>query len=82
MLLEDLESLEGFALLKGIFLEPYKGGSSGSGSSSSSGSGGGKGSSSRKIQRDRPASPYLPIFAIFVVLYAFTFIYLTSSKTK
>jgi hypothetical protein len=71
MLLEDLESLEGFALLKGIFLEPYKGGG-----------GGGKGSSSRKIQRDRPASPYLPIFAIFVVLYAFTFIYLTSSKTK
>jgi hypothetical protein len=78
MLLEDLESLEGFALLKGIFLEPYKGGSGGGGSSS----GGGKGSSSRKIRRDRPASPYLPIFAIFVVLYAFTFIYLTSSKTK
>ena len=80
MLLEDLESLEGFALLKGIFLEPYKGGSGGSGGSG--GGGGSKGSSSRKIRRDRPASPYLPIFAIFVVLYAFTFIYLTSSKTK
>ncbi len=69
MLLEDLEDLEGFALLKAVFLEPFKGGSGGHGSSS-------------KTRRNRPQSPYLPIFAIFVVLYSFTYIYLTSSKTK
>lgn len=66
-----LEYLEGFALLKAVFLEPFKGG----------GGGGGDGSSS-KTRRNRPQSPYLPIFAIFVVLYSFTYIYLTSSKTK
>ena len=64
-----LEDLEGFALLKAVFLEPFKGGSGGRGSSS-------------KTRRNRPQSPYLPIFAIFVVLYSFTYIYLTSSKTK
>lgn len=63
-----LEDLEGFALLKAVFLEPFKGG-------------GGRGSSS-KTRRNRPQSPYLPIFAIFVVLYSFTYIYFTSSKTK
>ena len=72
-----LEDLEGFALLKAVFLEPFKGGSGGSGG----GSGGGRGSSS-KTRRNRPQSPYLPIFAIFVVLYSFTYIYFTSSKTK
>lgn len=69
-----LEDLEGFALLKAVFLEPFKGGSGGGGS-------GARGSSS-KTRRNRPQSPYLPIFAIFVVLYSFTYIYLTSSKTK
>lgn len=68
-----LEDLEGFALLKAVFLEPFKGGGGGSG--------GGRGSSS-KTRRNRPQSPYLPIFAIFVVLYSFTYIYFTSSKTK
>ena len=68
-----LEDLEGFALLKAVFLEPFKGGS---------GSGGGGRGSSSKTRRNRTQSPYLPIFAIFVVLYSFTYIYFTSSKTK
>jgi hypothetical protein len=74
-----LDNLEGFALLKAVFLEPFKGGGGGGG-------GGGRGSSSRRKsreeQRNRPPSPYLPILAIFVVLYSFAYIYFTSSKTK
>lgn len=80
MYLEDLEDLEGFALLKAVFLEQFKGGGGGGGG------GGGRSSSSRRKSRDgqinRPPSPYLPIFAIFVVLYSFAYIYFTSSKTK
>ena len=68
MYLEDLEDLEGFAILKNLFLEPFKGGSGG----------GGRGSSSRKKNKGI-TRPYLSIFAFFIVLYTFTYIYFSSS---
>ena len=32
MILEDLENLEGFAIMKSFFMEPFKGGGGGGGS--------------------------------------------------
>lgn len=69
MILEDLEKLEGFAIMKSFFMEPFKGGS-----------GGGRGGSSRR-KNDIKQSPYYPIFIIFIILYSLTFLYSTS-KTK
>ena len=66
MYLEDLEGLEGLALLKNLFLEPFKGGGSG------------RGSSSRKKNKEI-TRPYLSIFTFFIVLYTFTYIYFSSS---
>lgn len=67
MILEDLENLEGFAIMKSFFMEPFKGG-------------GGRGGSSRR-KNDIKQSPYYPIFIIFIILYSLTFLYSTS-KTK
>ena len=75
MILEDLENLEGFAIIKSFFMEPFKGGSGGGGSG-----GGGRGGSSRR-KNDIKQSPYYPIFIIFIILYSLTFLY-SSSKTK
>jgi hypothetical protein len=69
MILEDLENLEGFAIIKSFFMEPFKGGG-----------GGGRGGSSRR-KNDIKQSPYYPIFIIFIILYSLTFLYSTS-KTK
>lgn len=75
MILEDLENLEGFAIIKSFFMEPFKGGSGGGGSG-----GGGRGGSSRR-KNDIKQSPYYPVFIIFIILYSLTFMYSTS-KTK
>lgn len=75
MILEDLENLEGFAIIKSFFMEPFKGGSGGGGSG-----GGGRGGSSRR-KNDIKQSPYYPVFIIFIILYSLTFLYSTS-KTK
>ena len=75
MILEDLENLEGFAIIKSFFMEPFKGGSGGGGSG-----GGGRGGSSRR-KNDIKQSPYYPIFIIFIILYSLTVLY-SSSKTK
>jgi hypothetical protein len=68
-----LENLEGFAIMKSFFMEPFKGGSGGGG-------GGGRGGSSRR-NNDIKQSPYYPVFIIFIILYSLTFLYSTS-KTK
>lgn len=73
MILEDLENLEGFAIMKSFFMEPFKGGGGGGGS-------GGRGGSSRR-KNDIKQSPYYPVFIIFIILYSLTFMYSTS-KTK
>ena len=73
MILEDLENLEGFAIMKSFFMEPFKGGGGGGGS-------GGRGGSSRR-KNDIKQSPYYPVFIIFIILYSLTFLYSTS-KTK
>jgi hypothetical protein len=57
-----LEDLEGFAILKNLFLEPFKGGVL----------------STRKKNKEI-TRPYLSIFAFFIVLYTFTYIYFSSS---
>lgn len=76
MILEDLENLEGFAIIKSFFMEPFKGG----GGSGGGGGGGGRGGSSRR-KNDIKQSPYYPIFIIFIILYSLTFMY-SISKTK
>lgn len=73
MILEDLENLEGFAIMKSFFMEPFKGGS-GSG-------GGGRGGSSRRKNDIKQLPYYYPFFIIFIILYSLTFMYSTS-KTK
>lgn len=61
---------EDFALLKSIFLEPFKGGGGGS---------------SRRKNKDgkdgRPLSSFnLPIFLFFAVLYSLTFVFFSTRK--
>jgi hypothetical protein len=69
MILDDLEDLEGFALIKSLFIEPepFKGGGGGGG-------GGGRGSSSRNKNKLKD-NPYFPIFMFFIILYSLTFIF-------
>lgn len=74
MILEDLENLEGFAIIKSFFMEPFKGGSG-------SGGGGGRGGSSRRKNDIKQSPYYYPVFIIFIILYSLTFLYSTS-KTK
>ena len=76
MILEDLENLEGFAIIKSFFMEPFKGGSGSGGSG-----GGGRGGSSRRKNDIKQSPYYYPVFIIFIILYSLTFLYSTS-KTK
>ena len=73
MILDDLEDLEGFALMKSIFIEPFKGGGGGGG--------GGRGSSSRNKNKLKD-NPYFPIFMFFVILYSLTFIFYNSQGSS
>ena len=75
MILDDLEDLEGFALMKSIFIEPFKGGGGGGGG------GGGRGSSSRNKNKLKD-NPYFPIFMFFVILYSLTFIFYNSQGSS
>ena len=72
MILDDLEDLEGFALMKSLFIEPFKGGGGG---------GGGRGSSSRNKNKLKDNS-YFPIFLFFVILYSLTFIFFNSQGSS
>ena len=74
MILDDLEDLEGFALMKSIFIEPYKGGGGGGG-------GGGRGSSSRNKNKLKD-NLYFPIFLFFVIIYSLTFIFFNSQGSS
>ena len=75
MILDDLEDLEGFALMKSLFIEPFKGGGGGGGG------GGGRGSSSRNKNKLKDNS-YFPIFLFFVILYSLTFIFFNSQGSS
>jgi hypothetical protein len=76
MILDDLEDLEGFALIKSLFIEPepFKGGGGGGG-------GGGRGSSSRKKNKLKD-NPYFPIFMFFIILYSLTFIFFNTQGSS
>ena len=75
MMLDDLDDLEGFSLMKNFLTEQFKGG----------GGGGGRGSSSRNRKKGEK-NPFFPILIFFIVIYTFTFIYFnslgSSRKTK
>jgi hypothetical protein len=73
MILDDLEDLEGFALMKSLFIEPYKGGGGGGG--------GGRGSSSRNKNKLKD-NPYFPIFMFFIILYSVTFIFFNTKGSS
>lgn len=62
MILEDLENLEGFAIMKSFFMEPFKG----------------SGGSSRRKNDIKQSPYYYPIFIIFIILYSLTFLYSSS----
>lgn len=74
-MLDDLDDLEGFSLMKNFLTEQFKGG----------GGGGGRGSSSRNRKKGEK-NPFFPILIFFIVIYTFTFIYFnslgSSRKTK
>jgi hypothetical protein len=76
MILDDLEDLEGFALIKSLFIEPepFKGGGGGGG-------GGGRGSSSRNKNKLKD-NPYFPIFMFFIILYSLTFIFFNTQGSS
>ncbi len=79
MILDDLDDLEGFSLMKNFLTEQFKGGGGGGGG------GGGRGSSSRNRKKGEK-NPFFPILIFFIVIYTFTFIYFnslgSSRKTK
>uniref|UniRef100_A0A6C0L900 Uncharacterized protein n=1 Tax=viral metagenome TaxID=1070528 RepID=A0A6C0L900_9ZZZZ len=82
MILDDLEDLEGFALIKSLFIEPepFKGGGGGSGGGGGGG-GGGRGSSSRNKNKLKD-NPYFPIFIFFIILYSLTFIFFNTQGSS
>jgi hypothetical protein len=67
MILEDLHDLEEFAIMKYMFIEPFKGG-------------GGRWSSYRRKNKVG-LMPYFPIFVFFIILYLLTFIFFNSARS-
>jgi hypothetical protein len=64
-----INAVEDFAIMKSLFLEPFKGG----------GSGGGRGGGSRRNAKPRP-SFNIAIFLFFVVIYSLTFLFFSTRK--
>jgi hypothetical protein len=65
-----INAVEDFAIMKSLFLEPFKGGSGGSG-------GGGRGGGSRRNAKNAKPRPSfnIAIFLFFVVIYSLTFLF-------
>ena len=59
MMLDDLDDLEGFSLMKNFLTEQFKGGGGG---------GGGRGSSSRNRKKGEK-NPFFPILIFFTFIY-------------
>ena len=62
-----IDAVEDFAIMKSLFLEPFKGGNSGGGGGS------GKNAKSRR-------SFNIAIFLFFVVIYSLTFLFFSTRK--
>ena len=65
-----INAVEDFAIMKSLFLEPFKGGGGG---------GGGRGGGSRRNANPRP-SFNIAIFLFFVVIYSLTFLFFSTRK--
>jgi len=67
-----IDAVEDFAIMKSLFLEPFKGG----GGKGSSGSG-----SRRNAKNAKPRPSFnIAIFLFFVVLYSLTFLFFSTRK--
>lgn len=68
-----INAVEDFAIMKSLFLEPFKGGG---------GSGGGRGGGSRRNAKNaKPRPPFnIAIFLFFVVIYSLTFLFFSTRK--
>ena len=81
-----IDAVEDFAIMKSLFLEPFKGGGSGGGGKGSSGSGGSSGvsGSQRNAKNAKSAKPRpsfnIAIFLFFVVIYSLTFLFFSTRK--
>jgi hypothetical protein len=74
-----IDAVEDFAIMKSLFLEPFKGGGGGGGSG---GGGGGRGGGSRRNAKNaKPRPPFnIAIFLFFVVIYSLTFLFFSTRK--
>jgi len=70
-----INAVEDFAIMKSLFLEPFKGGGGGGG-------GGGRGGGSRRNAKNaKPRPPFLfAIFLFFVVIYSLSFLFFSTRK--
>jgi hypothetical protein len=70
-----INAVEDFAIMKSLFLEPFKGGGGGGG-------GGGRGGGSRRNAKNaKPRPPFnIAIFLFFVVIYSLTFLFFSTRK--
>jgi hypothetical protein len=72
-----INAVEDFAIMKSLFLEPFKGGGGG-------GSGGGRGcvsGSRRNAKNAKPRPSFnIAIFLFFVVIYSLTFLFFSTRK--
>jgi hypothetical protein len=68
-----INAVEDFAIMKSLFLEPFKGGGGG---------GGGRGGGSRRNAKNaKPRPPFnIAIFLFFVVIYSLTFLFFSTRK--
>jgi hypothetical protein len=67
-----INAVEDFAIMKSLFLEPFKGGSGG----------GGRGGGSRRNTKNAKPRPSfnIAIFLFFVVIYSLTFLFFSTRK--
>ena len=65
-----INAVEDFAIMKSLFLEPFKGGG-----------GGGRGGSRRNAKNAKPRPSFnIAIFLFFVVIYSLTFLFFSTRK--
>jgi hypothetical protein len=69
-----IDAVEDFAIMKSLFLEPFKGGGGGGG--------GGRGGGSRRNAKNAKPRPSfnIAIFLFFVVIYSLTFLFFSTRK--
>jgi len=78
-----INAVEDFAIMKSLFLEPFKGGSGGGGGGGGGrgSSGGSSGGSQRNAKNAKPRPSFnIAIFLFFVVIYSLTFLFFSTRK--